>query len=130
MNFLNTILIKYFTKELTEIASKNKEVLIQFPGKYSVRRGKKLIQIFNPRDKHFLLQFSIMNNRNGDIFNINSGLEMEKKKNPNAEIRSIGKYDCIYSKTRTKDNAELIYSWIIGHSTKLIISTLLIGNLT
>lgn len=129
MGFLDSLLIKLFTKELTEIESKNGDVLIKFPGKYKVKKGKEIVQIFDPKDEHFLLQFSVLNDKTDNEFDIESEYLNEKKINPNAEIQSTGKYDCICSATRTEDNKEIIYNWKIGHLKKRILATLLINDL-
>ena len=70
-----------------------------------------------------------MNDEKGNEFDVNLELNNELKNNPNAEIQSTGKYDCVCSATKTKDMREIIYSWKIGYSTKRILATLLLSGL-
>lgn len=128
MKFIDSISIKLFTKEQTEIEFTG-GVIIKFPEKFRVKQNNGVAQIFDPKDKHFLLQFSVMTDQLNREFNIEDELIVIKKDNPNAEIQFTGKYKCICSATKNEDSKEIIYKWIIGYKTKLILVTLLIFNL-
>jgi hypothetical protein len=129
MGLLDSIFVKLFTKEMDELISANGEVRIRFPKKFRVKINKEVTQVFDPKDKHFLLQFSIMNAPPGQHFDADEELVLALAENPNAELQSTGRYNCVCSATSEKNRPEITYVWRIGHREKRILATLLISGL-
>lgn len=129
INFLDLIKIKLQTKKMSRLESFSGEVIFEFPKKYRVRNEEETLQVFDLKDMHFLMNFSIYNTKTYWEDDFEKDFQDIKNENPNAEIQSTGKYDCICSASRTEKGNEIYYAWEIGYKTKRILATLIIFDL-
>ena len=58
-NFLSLLKFKLQTKRVLYLESSTREVVFEFPKKYRVRYDEDVFQVFDLKDEHFLLNFSI-----------------------------------------------------------------------
>lgn len=128
MKFLDKIYLTLFTKSAEKIISAGGHFEFNVPLGFRFKKAGKMYQILDPNDKTFLFQWSghVLKNSPENQFDIDLERTNAQTKNPSATIQKIGSYNYVCSVTLTKDDRDILHTYITGDKNKRLFVTLLI----